>query len=77
MPKKCTRELLEKEGERERGRGSKIYGEVQYSEQDIKTRVLGQVCGFSGCLLGWIDWLLEVTGERTRQLGTGPVSVYL
>lgn len=63
---------MEKEGKR--GRGIRFM--ARYSKKDIKTEVLGLVGKFYGCLLGWSDWLLEVT-EKTRQLGTGQVSVYL
>jgi len=67
-------ELLEKKGE---VKGVSCKGEVQWAGHTKVTQVLGLVGWFSGCLLGWIDRLLEVTGERTRQLSIGPVQVYL
>lgn len=51
-----------------------------YREQDVKREVLGPISGFFW-LFTWSDGPVaggyRVTEEETRQLGTGPVSVYL
>lgn len=63
---------IEKDGGRKRGRENRIYGEVQGNSGDG-----WWVSWFFACLHGLVAGGYRVTAERTRQLGTGSVSVYL